>query len=323
MRKLFNTEQQEIMKSLYQTTKHKDIARILGNGITEAQVRGWLNNNGFKKPPKTLMFSDDDKTFIRNNYQIKTYREIADILGFTERQIRGWIQHNCEAKFTPRNYNRQYFHDISTPNQAYWLGFIFADGWIHADYKNGSYELGIELQLSDKQNLEKFNTELGGACEIKTAHFEGVIYTNKVTSITDKAIFRIFSKEMIEDLIHHNILTNKTRKPDFPKFDNYYDDFVRGYFDGDGCIYINRRGKIQAHITSCQRQVLDYISQYFKDKYGVKSAVYSENESKHRIYFNGKFAEQFLDIIYINSNADNRLDRKFDKYRSYKGRLAS
>ena len=93
------------------------------------------------------LFSEEQIEFIISNYKTMTYKEIGEKLGYSERQIRGWVNHNCDLK--TRQFKKDYFSLINTPNQAYWLGFIFADGWIHKDAKNRNYELGIELKSTE------------------------------------------------------------------------------------------------------------------------------------------------------------------------------
>ena len=85
-----------------------------------------------------------------------TYREIGDKLGFTEKQIRGWVAANCKNKI--KLYNKMYFQNIDTPNKAYWLGFIYADGWVRLIYFGSKVikgEVGLELKDTDVGHLEK------------------------------------------------------------------------------------------------------------------------------------------------------------------------
>jgi hypothetical protein len=55
-------------------------------------------------------------------------------------------------------YNRHIFDVIDTPEKAYWLGFIIADGYLN-DNKN---MLRIKLGNKDKCHLEKFIKFLDG-----------------------------------------------------------------------------------------------------------------------------------------------------------------
>ena len=50
-------------------------------------------------------------------------------------------------------FNENVFDSIDTEEKAYWLGFIFADGYI--SLKGNSFELS--LKGSDSEHLDKFN----------------------------------------------------------------------------------------------------------------------------------------------------------------------
>lgn len=311
MKKIFNKEQEEFIISNYLTMKYSDIAKILGD-YTSAQITGWLNNNGYKKGHNSI-FSKDDIDYMKKNYLSMTYRDIAQEIGFTEKQVKGWINHNCNKK--NRTFNEKYFNEIKTPNQAYWLGFIFADGWITMNDSYKNCELGIELCSIDEQQLIDFNNELGGVHRITNAHYEKYICNHKNVSKTDTVCIRIYSKQIVEDLIKHNVLTNKTLKSDYPIVDdNLFFDFLRGYIDGDGCIYVNENKTSAScvHITSSHCEVLNYLKSKLS-LYGIKSNIYKEKESKYRIYINHKNSIKLLDLIYYDDNVQ-KLDRKYKKY---------
>lgn len=311
MKKLFNKEQEEFIVSNYLTMKYSDIAKMLGD-YTSAQITGWLNNNGYKKGHNSI-FSKDNIDYIKNNYLSMSYKEIANNIGFTEKQVKGWINHNCDRKI--RTFNDKYFDEIKTPNQAYWLGFIYADGWIIMDTDKRSYELGIELCDIDKQQLIDFNNELGGVHEIKHFHNEKYICDYKNISITNSVCIRVYSRQIVEDLIKHNVLENKTLKSEYPIVDDrLFFDFLRGYIDGDGCIYVNKNKMSASNvsITSSHCEILNYI----KNKlflYGIQSSIYKEKERKYRININYKNSIKLLDLIYYDHNVQ-KLNRKYEKY---------
>ena len=66
--------------------------------------------------------------FIKNNYDKKTYKELANDLSFTERQVRGKINNMGLSKL--RKFDNKYFEVIDNCEKAYWLGFLYADGYI-------------------------------------------------------------------------------------------------------------------------------------------------------------------------------------------------
>lgn len=56
-------------------------------------------------------------------------------------------------------YNRNFFESINTESQAYWAGFIAADGNVRKDF----LKMRIELNIKDKiicLNLEKIFKEI-------------------------------------------------------------------------------------------------------------------------------------------------------------------
>lgn len=311
MKKLFNEEQEKFIISNYLTMKYDDIAKSLGE-YTSTQITGWLNNNGYKKGHNSI-FSKNDIEYMMKNYLSMTYKEIADNIGFTEKQVKGWINHNCDRK--NRTFNDKYFSEIDTANKAYWLGFIYADGWIIKNVAKRNYELGIELCDIDEQQLIDFNNELGCVHDISHGHYEKYICGYNNISATDTVCIRIYSKQIVEDLIRHNVLENKTLKSEYPIVnDGLFFDFLRGYIDGDGCIYVNndKISASQVTITSSHCEVLNYIKTKLS-LYGIKSYIYKEKENKYRICINHKNAIKLLDMIYYDKDVQ-KLNRKYQKY---------
>ena len=61
--------------------------------------------------------------------------------------------------------NESYF-DILNDNSAYWLGFLYADGYVRM--KDGrSGELKLKLKDTDKNHIEKFLSEIESNHSIK------------------------------------------------------------------------------------------------------------------------------------------------------------
>lgn len=58
--------------------------------------------------------------------------------------------------------NSQYFSSIDTEAKAYWLGFIYADGYVTGDV------FGIKLSLKDISHLEKLKKAIESHHKIGT-----------------------------------------------------------------------------------------------------------------------------------------------------------
>ena len=329
-------EQGEYITANYQGMTAKAIGENIG--LTARQVIGWANHNGVRKGRSRLFF-DHELEFIEKNYLTMTYQEIADHLGYTERQICGWINNNLPRKV--RTFNDHYFDNIKTPNQAYWLGFIYADGWISSHVRNHEstghkskndtgkvnvstcYEFGIELQRQDEYLLEQFNEEIGGVHKIYRKHKKLRICNNENITETDSSVIRVYSNPFVSGLIRNGIDFNKTKSDIFPKVDDVlFADFLRGYIDGDGCIHEMKPGILAVHITGANKLALQYIQDKLLTLYDIHASLYTEAEMKHRLYcFRRDDVRRLLDLIYADQNCI-KLTRKYNKYLNFYGLAA-
>jgi hypothetical protein len=143
---------------------------------------------------------------------------------------------NQNLKRKDKNYikKRKYFYDenffekIDNEEKAYFLGFIFADGCVVNDSKKSRYQVTLKLHTKDKHILESFITSVKGEMpvwkhgqrEMVEIHFSG--------------------KKMVNDLINLGAIQNKTFTIQYPTINETLEKhFLRGYFDGDGCIRVN------------------------------------------------------------------------------------
>lgn len=255
------------------------------------------------------LFTHDQEQYIINNYKTQRYVDIADTLHVTERQVRAWV--NSHGLRKTRVFDTRYFQCIDTPEKSYWLGMLYADGWIRSDTTTRNYEVGIELDDTDAYLLDKLNKAIGGVHKVTFRTREKEIYGYKVTTHT--SVLRFYSLHMVSDLISHGIVQNKTQSNIFPMPSLYFWDFTRGYLDGDGCIYISKRGYVQVSFTASQPHVLEYLRGTFAS-FNIASAVYQEKENKYRLYVNGFNAMNLLGYIY-NTGCNLMLDRKHEIYK--------
>lgn len=150
--------------------------------------------------------------------------------------------------------NEDVFKDIDMPEKAYWLGFIMADGNID----KRCYTLRILLQHRDNKHLIEFKQFINTDAPIKeywkTTRF-GRCHVAEI---------EIYRRKIIEDLRKYNVIPNKTLKLKFPNIPKeYYPDFIRGYFDGDGCFSLGRhkvqRNQLTFDISSGTKSFLEKI----------------------------------------------------------------
>lgn len=236
------------------------------------------------------IFSDEDIKFLRDNYDKMQYKDIAQILGKTERQVRGKINGMGLSKL--REFDKSFFNCIDSPEKAYWLGLIFADGWVVFNETQRTYELGIELQEQDSYILYALVSALGG--NHKVSHdchhrvFNGYEYD------TNTSRLRVYSKEIVCGLISNGVVANKTYSTEYPKLLAYKRDFVRGFLDGDGCITNSNRGNLIVTFTNANKGFLSYLRDMIFSECGVLGTIYTENDCKHTLrYFRVSDAKSF------------------------------
>ena len=134
------------------------------------------------------------------------------------------------------DYNENYFEKIDTPEKAYCLGFWYADGNV---YNNKNNRAEITQEESKKDILEKIAREFGTDKPMYTSNKENgkTLYKLSFASI-----------KITNDLIKLGCVPNKSLILQFPTFDTvpekYMSHFIRGYFDGDGCIWNGKRKKM-------------------------------------------------------------------------------
>lgn len=150
------------------------------------------------------------------------------------------INHQNKIKF-----NEHVFDSIDTEEKAYWLGFIFADGYISKiDDKQHIYHFEISLKGSDKPHLDKFNKFMEHEDPNHVKVNKAECFNTGV--ITDRCRWCVRSKHLWETLNSYGCTPQKSLTLQFPNISIFKNNtlikhFIRGYWDGDGCLsYINK-----------------------------------------------------------------------------------
>jgi len=125
-------------------------------------------------------------------------------------------------------FNEGFFDSIDTPEKAYWLGFIAADGGVNG-LEEGQYPvLALNLADRDREHLETFQRAIGREAPIRAA-----------TSSYGTGVARllIVSRPFVEALMRHGVRPKKSMTIEPwdgpPELMRHY---WRGVFDGDGSI---------------------------------------------------------------------------------------
>ncbi len=232
-------------------------------------------------------------------------RSISTALGHSRGAITRILKENGVSMRTTKETSRRYTHNfdyfevIDTQEKAYWLGFIYADGFIESKRKHGEQKVGISLSVKDKNHLEKFKTSIQATNPI-------LDYTGG--GFDSEAVFSkilLTSQKTVDDLKRHGVMENKTFILTFPDLEKeLVPHFIRGYFDGDGTISVYENafkfgfsGNLE-FLTSIKKFFPESKAQIKKDKNiycfrigGTKKAF----KMLHKIY---EDANIFLDRKY-------------------------
>lgn len=120
-----------------------------------------------------------------------------------------------------------HFDDIDSPEKAYWLGFLGADGCIKANKR----DLHTNLQLSDMSHLEILRQDLKASSPVRVHHEQKL---NR-----EYASLLVISEALCQGLMKHGVVPRKsmTLQPPDQLRGDMVPHYIRGYFDGNGCIH--------------------------------------------------------------------------------------
>jgi hypothetical protein len=211
--------------------------------------------------------------------------------------------------------NESFFDIIDTEEKAYILGFIFADGSV-GHYK-GTFKLAIVQTVQDTEILEKI------AGQIYKNPFAIKYYKKKRGK--PQGTFYVHNQRLVESLYEYGCVSRKSLILQFPTLlpNNIMPHFIRGYFDGDGCVYVGRRGG-QLRISWSVTSSIDFCR-------GLFSYIITTLAIEPRLALVGKRKRsavisietindtlQILDFMYSNMKTDFYLKRKYEKYQQIK-----
>jgi len=193
------------------------------------------------------------------------------------------------------------FDVIDTEEKAYWLGFMFADGYVSS--RDTSMEL--TLKLSDKGHLEKFLKFLKYNKPVAVDHFRGrVSFANR---------------HIREQLIRHGCTPKKSLTLKFPTTipEDMVHHFIRGYFDGDGCFHIHtaKSGKKGLSFSVLgTKEFLDVLKPYIN----YTRPLYRNKSHLNNTFFLSNTLGKAVKVgDYMYKDATIFLERKYNIYSQF------
>lgn len=210
-----------------------------------------------------MKWNDRDLSFLKEHYFCSDKNLLISQLN------RNWCAIKKKAnkmnlKRTRSNGNVKFF-DTWTSDMSYVLGFIAADGCI----TENPFELSIELSEKDIEHVKRIRDLLAPENSI-------FVKNKQVNNKQHRSVgFSTASDYMCKRLIQLGITPRKSLTLEFPEIPyKYLNNFILGYFDGDGSIFYNKRGSWAINFVGTEL-FLRSINDIFNKELNISKKIYS------------------------------------------------
>jgi hypothetical protein len=219
-----------------------------------------------------------------------------------------------------RNSISEDFFKKWNPNMAYVLGLILADGAIE-DVRKSSRTCYIAITSNDISLLNQVRSVFNSQHKIYHREPRMVTFPSGKSYLCKKTyILRIGNKKIYQDLIDLGITPRKSltiKLPEVP--DKFFSFFLRGYFDGDGCVSTHiPKGRVKKTVS------VTFTSGSKKLLLKLSTKIYKLTDSSLKnIYSNGHALQlsykkidslKILKYMYRDLKLSPFLDRKYLTY---------
>ncbi len=267
-----------------------------------------------------------EKDIIVNSYYDEKYvnfLELSNILNISERALSRILKEKNINTALKNKYtvNQSYFDIIDSERKAYWLGFIYADGYVGDEKANN---IVLSSSTKDIAILESFKKDISYTGNIRKAK-------NSSTSFNQNSNISVinFSSKQIAMILRekYNIIPYRKEKkfvfPNIPK--DLIRHFVRGYFDGDGsvwcgnknCNVVTANGEIKNYsYQSIKIDIIGNISlcQAFAKEIGINGSI-SDSKTNYLKYLSVSGKDDIKIMFeYLYKQSTIYLERKFVKF---------
>lgn len=241
----------------------------------------------------------------------KTSYECAEELDISQSTVLRTLKRNdlksrgCLGGKRIFSVNEDYFEEIDTPLKSYFLGWMYSDGYI----MNKGF--GLTVSYKDGYILDYLKSDI---------EYKGRLYIKKENKSSKPCISLIIScKKLRKDIISKGVIPKKSLILKFPEFiDNKLTPhFIRGLFDGDGCIYVtkNERKIIVSYIGT--EDMCKGVQKVLEINDIKSSGIYKRGNISTLVYASKNSVEKLYTYIYKDQNMclmrkKEKLEKFFD-----------
>ncbi|MBY0539220.1 LAGLIDADG family homing endonuclease [Patescibacteria group bacterium] len=210
----------------------------------------------------------------------------------------------------------EHFFDNWNKEMAYVLGYIFADGSLECSPRIRAHYLRITS--IDLERIVAFKKLLA------SSH---TITKTKPPVGETQYMLRIGSKRLYKSLLRYRLRPRKSLSVKMPEIPNrFLNDFVRGYFDGDGCVYIEKArgekgGKIlkgmRVIFTSGSKKFLEALEKKICERAGIKKKKVTVARRSFQLRYSTDDGVTLFKFLYRDVSGMCYMKRKLAKFNEY------
>ena len=213
-------------------------------------------------------------------------------------------------------FDEHYFDTIDADNKAYILGLLFADGYNH----EGRGVVSLSLSQTDKEILDKINETLKSD---RPLQFIDMQKYHNGKSHQNQYRLNLSSRHTSSTLSTLGCSQCKSKTLLYPRFlsSNLTSHFIRGYFDGDGCISYSalKNGRLYGSVSFVSSKLFCEEVAKILTSIEITSSIIADKKYDPAIRilkFGGRHQiQKFYDFMY--KNATLYLHRKKDTFENF------
>jgi len=203
---------------------------------------------------------------------------------------------------------------------AYILGYITADGCIAVSKDRRIHPFTLNITSVDREHLYKIRRAL------KSEHKVGVKGRDEAGHILGYQL-QIRNPVITNDLVNLGIAPNKTNNLGPLKIPRkYFTDFTRGFFDGDGSVYIylvNNTPQIKASFVSASFDFINYFNKELCASLDIPTKsiqIKKDGGKRHLLYCICFYIDDCVKLAQFmyGHNPTLYLDRKYRIFKKWK-----
>ena len=218
-----------------------------------------------------------------------------------------------KIKVKPKIFVNKKFFKKWSPKMAYVLGYFAADGCMFVNPRGSRF---FDFTSTDKELIEKVKRMMA------SKHTIGERTPNNPNRRVSYRL-QVGSKEMFKDLLEFGFTPRKSKTIKLPNIHNkYFSDFVRGYFDGDGCVdcnFYNRKDHkspqfiLMTRFSCGNRKFLEDLFKNIKRYTEIKGGcIVNKIEHGYDLQFSIKDSLKLYKFMYFGISKEYFLERKYN-----------